>query len=169
MRTAIVPLLLGALLCAAACAKSAPPAGKAVSVEQACNGEDGSRVRVTGYLRYRRGLLSFCSTYGGHKTCDLELYRDAEAPADFSIMHAPQGPEPALVKLSVPVGKQPGEMDELPDKFSAADVRVHLPNDAVAAEGAHVTVDGKLSVIPSDPKTPNAPKACFVNVDWATK
>lgn len=125
-------------------------------------------MRLSGYLRYPRGLLSFCSTFGGHKTCDLELYRDATAPPDFDIMHAATGPAPVLAKLSVPVGKQPGEMDELPEKFQAADVRVHLPNDAVAAEGAHVTLDGKLSVIPSDPKTPNAPKACFVNVDWAT-
>jgi hypothetical protein len=168
MRAAIVPLLIGSLGSVVACAKSAPPAGKAVAVEQTCSGEDGSRVRVSGYLRYRRGLLSFCSTYGGHKTCDLELYRDAEAPPDFSIMHPAKGPEPVLVKLSVPVGKQPGEMDELPDKFSASDVRMHLPNEAIAAEGAHVTVDGKLSVIPSDPKTPKAPRACFVNVDWAT-
>jgi hypothetical protein len=151
-----------------ACHKSAPPAGKATSLDQVCSGADGSRVRLSGYLRYRRELLSFCSTFGGHKTCDLQLYADAAPPPDFDIMHPATGPEPISAKLSVPVGKQPGEMDELPENFAPSDIRLHLPNAAVAPEGGHVTVDGTLSVVPSDPKTPNAPKSCFVNVDWAT-
>jgi hypothetical protein len=150
------------------CNKSAPPAGKVVALDQVCNGVDGSRVRLSGYVRYRRELLSFCSTYGGHKTCDLQLYADAASPPAFDIMHPAAGPEPISAKLSVPVGKQPGEMDDLPDKFSASDIHVHLPSDAVAPEGGHVTVDGTLSVVPGDPKTPSAPKSCFVNVDWAT-
>jgi hypothetical protein len=168
MRAFGLSLLLGFCFAVSACAKSAPPAGQLVAFEQACNGADASRVRLSGYIRYRRGLLSFCSTFGGHKTCDLELYKDAAAPPDYDIMHPATGPEPTLVKLSVPVGKQPGEMDELPEKFVTSDIKVHLPSDAVAPDGGHVTVDGTLSVIPSDPKTPNAPKACFVNVDWAT-
>ena len=167
MRASLIALL-GLLACSVGCSKSQPPAGKAVAFDQVCSGADASRVRLTGYLRYRRSLLSFCSNFGGHKTCDLELYQAATPPPDFDIMHPATGPEPALVKLSVPVGKQPGEMDELPEKFTASDIHLHLPNDAVAAEGAHVSVDGTLSVIPSDPKTPSAPKACFVNVDWAT-
>jgi hypothetical protein len=155
-----VPLLVG-------CSKSQPPAGKVVTFADVCGGADGSRVRLTGYLRYQRSMLSFCSNFGGHKTCDLQLYQDATPPPDYDIMHPATGPEPAQAKLSVPVGKQPGEMTELPDKFTAADIKVHLPNDAVAAEGTRVTVDGTLSVIPTDPKTPNAPKSCFINVDWA--
>jgi len=95
-------------------------------------------VRLSGYLRYRRELLSFCSTFGGHKTCDLQLYAAAAPPPDFDIMHPATGPEPISAKLSVPVGKQPGEMDELPEKFVATDIRLHLANDAVAPEGAHV-------------------------------
>jgi hypothetical protein len=160
--------LFVALLGAVACSKSAPPTGKVVSAEQVCNEADGSRVRLTGYVRYRRGLLSFCSSYGGHKTCDLALYADAAAPPDFDIMHPAQGPEPLSTRISVPIGAQPGEMDDLPKKFSASDVRVYLPNDGVATEGSRVTIDGKLSVVPGDPKQPNAPKSCFVNVDWAT-
>ena len=161
-------LLVASLFTVVACSKSAPPPGKVAAIEQVCSGTDGARVRLTGYLRYRRTLLSFCSNYGGHKTCDLELYQDATKPPDYDIMHPATGPEPVLAKLSVPVGKQPGEMDELPDKFTAADIKMHLPNDAMAAEGGRVTVDGTLSVVPADPKQPNAPKSCFVNVDWAT-
>ena len=160
--------VLGFAACVA-CSKSAPPPGQVVAIDQVCKGADGSRVRLTGYLRYRRGLLSFCSNYGGHKTCDLALYQDAAKPPDYDIMHPAKGPEPVQAKLSVPVGKQPGEMDELPEKFTAADIKVHLPNDAVAAEGGHVTVDGKLSVVPGDPKNPSWPGSCFVNVDWATQ
>jgi hypothetical protein len=124
-------------------------------------------VRLTGYLRYRRGLLSFCSNYGGHKTCDLALYEGAAAPPDFDVMRPQTGPELPHTQLSVPVGAQPGEMDELPKKFQGSDVHLHLPNDGVATEGSRITVDGKLSVIPSDPAKPNAPKACYVSVEWA--
>ena len=150
------------------CSKSAPPPGQVVSVDQVCNGADGSRVRLTGYLRYRRGLLSFCSSYGGHPTCDLELYRDPVAPPSGDLMHPQTGPDPVSAKLSVPVGSRTGEMPELPDKFTAADVRLHLPNDGNAGDGSRITIDGTLSVIPSDPKAPTAPKSCFVTVEWAT-
>ena len=157
---------LGLLITAAGCAKSAPTPGTVVSLEQVCNGADGSRVRLSGYLRYQREMLSFCATNGGHETCDLQLNKSAEAPAAFDIMHPPAGPVPISAKLSVPVGTRTGEMVELPDKFSASDIKIHLPNGATAGDGTLVTVDGSLSVIPSDPKAPNAPKACFVNVDW---
>lgn len=156
-------VLLCSLLGLCACSKSAPAPGRVVTAEQVCSEADGSRVRLSGYLRYRRGLLSFCSSYGGHKTCDLELYQDAAKPADFDIMHPATGPAPLSTKLSVPVGKQPGEMDELPEKFSASDIHLYLPNDGVATESSHITVDGKLSVVPGDAKT----KACFVTVEWA--
>ncbi len=111
-------------------------------------------------------MLSFCSTNGGHQTCDLELNKTAEAPPAWDIMHPRTGPEPVSAKLSVPVGTRTGEMTELPDKFSASDIRVHLPNGANATDGSLITVDGSLAVIPGDPKTPNAPKACYVNVEW---
>lgn len=149
------------------CSKSAPPAGKLVTAAQVCDEADGSRVRLTGYLRYRRGLLSFCSNYGGHETCDLALYEGAAAPPDFDVMRPQTGPELPFTKLSVPVGAAPGEMDDLPQKFAAADVHLHLPNDGVATESSRVTIDGKLSVIPGDPTKPGAPKACYVNVEWA--
>lgn len=149
------------------CSKAAPPAGKVVAAEQVCNEADGSRVRVSGYLRYRRGLMSFCSSYGGKKTCDLALYATAAAPPDFDLLRPAKGPEPVNVRLSVPVGTEPGEMDELPKKFAAGDVRLHLPNDGVATESSRVTIDGKLSVIPADGSQPNAPKSCFVTVEWA--
>jgi len=164
----VVFALFASLVALCACSKSQPAAGKAVPVDQVCNETDGSRVRLTGYLRYRRGLMSFCSTYGGHKTCDLELYRDAAKPPDYDIMRPATGPDPVTAKLSVPVGKQPGEMDDLPEKFTEADIKLHLPNDALVPEGGHVTIDGKLSVIPGDPKQPSAPKSCFVNVEWAS-
>jgi hypothetical protein len=51
-----------AALLVAGCSKSAPPPGKSVGVEQVCSEPDGSRVRLTGYVRYRRGLMSFCSS-----------------------------------------------------------------------------------------------------------
>lgn len=156
-------LVVGAL----GCSKSAPPAGKLVTAAQVCSEADGSRVRLTGTLRYRRGLLSFCSNYGGHKTCDLALYADAAAPPDFNVMRPQTGPEPLNTRLSVPVGGQPGEMEDLPEKFQASDVKLHLPNGATASEGSRVTVDGKLSVIPKDPTKPNEPAACYVNVEWA--
>jgi len=112
-------------------------------------------------------MLSFCSTFGGHPTCDLELYRDPAPPADFDLLHPHTGPEPVSAKLSVPVGSRTGEMPELPEKYTAADVRVHLPNGGSAGDGTRITVDGTLSVIPGDPKAPNAPKSCFVTVEWA--
>jgi hypothetical protein len=156
---------IGAVTCG--CSKSAPPPGKPVAIGEACNQPDKSRLRLSGYLRYRRGLMSFCSSYGGHKTCDLELYESGERPPAFDIMKPRVGPEPVTAKLSVPVGSQPGEMDDLPKKFSDADVKLHLPQSAVAAEGAHVVIDGTVSVIPGDPKAPAAPKSCYVSVEWA--
>ena len=160
-------LYFGLLLATVACSKSAPPPGKVVTAAQVCNEPDGSRVRLTGYLRYRRGLMSFCSSYGGHKTCDLALYADAAAPPDFDIMHPAKGPEPVSVRLSVPVGNQPGEMDDLPEKFTPADVHLYLPSNGVATESSRITVDGKLSVIPADPTKPDAPKSCYVTLEWA--
>jgi hypothetical protein len=151
-----------------ACSKSAPPPGKAVAVASVCDEADKSRVRLDGYLRYRRGLMSFCSSYGGKKTCDLALYESAERPPAFDIMRAQRGPEPVTARLSVPVGDRPGEMDDLPEKFKDSDIKLHLAADAVAAEGAHVVVDGVVNVVPGDPKTPNAPKSCYVTVEWAS-
>lgn len=150
------------------CSKSAPAPGKAVKIADVCNEPDASRVRLTGFLRYRRGLMSFCSSYGGHKTCDLELYESAEQPPDFDIMRPRTGPEPVTAKLSVPVGDRAGEMDDLPKKFKDSDVKLHLPSGANALEGSHIIVDGKLSVIPADPKAPTAPKSCFITVEWAS-
>ena len=151
-----------------ACSKSAPAPGKVVSLERVCDEPDHSRVRLTGYLRYRRGLLSFCSNYGGHATCDLELDASAEAPPDFDVMRPTTGPGPLSVQISVPVGDSPGEMAELPKTFKTSDVRVSLPNHGVAIDGSRVTIDGTLSVIPTDPKTPNAKKSCFTTVEWVT-
>jgi hypothetical protein len=156
------------LVLALGCSKSAPSPGKAVSVGEVCNEPDKSSVRLDGYVRYRRGLMSFCSNYGGHKTCDLELHEKAERPPAFDIMKPSTGPAPVTAKLSVPVGDGPGEMDDLPEKFKDSDIKLHLPQGAVAAEGARVLIDGIVTVIPGDPKTPNAPKTCFVTVKWAT-
>jgi|GEM_PF-6359218 len=150
------------------CSKSAPAPGKVVNIVDVCNEPDATRVRLTGFLRYRRGLMSFCSSYGGHKTCDLELHESAEPPPDFDIMRPRTGPEPVTAQLSVPVGDRPGEMDDLPKKFKDSDVKLHLPSGASALEGSHIVVDGKLSVIPADPKSPTAPKSCFVTVEWAS-
>jgi hypothetical protein len=165
MRTLMV---LGMLSLLGGCSKSAPAPGKAVPIENVCNEADDSRVRLTGYLRYRRGLLSFCSSYGGKKTCDLTLYAGAEKPPDYNIMRPQTGPEPVQAKISVPVGDDPGEMDDLPKEFSESDVVVHLPDKGKATEGTRITVDGKLNVIPGDPKTPAAPKSCYVTVEWAS-
>jgi hypothetical protein len=167
----MIPLYLSLLALpgmSTACTKSAPPPGKVVTVETVCNEADGARVRLTGYVRYRRGLLSFCSTYGGHKTCDLELYEGEAKPADFDIMRPSKEPEAPSAKLSVPVGDSPGQMNDLPDKFRDSDVIVHLAGKASASDGTRITIDGPVSVIPGDPKTPQAPKSCFVTVDWAT-
>ena len=172
MRSVFALLLALALLSTLAsllgCSKSAPAPGKLVKIAEACNEPDASRVRLAGFLRYRRGLLSFCSNYGGHKTCDLELYESAKPPAEFDIMRPHTGPEPVTAKLSVPVGERAGEMDDLPKKFKDSDIKLHLPSGATALEGSRIIIDGPVSVIPSDPKTPNAPKSCFVTVDWAS-
>lgn len=157
--------LLGGLT---GCSKSAPSPGKEVKIADVCNEADASRVRLAGYLRYRRGLMSFCSNYGGHKTCDLELYEAAERPADFDIMKPRTGPEPVTAKLSVPVGERTGEMDELPKKFKDSDVKLHLQSGANATDGSRITIDGKLSVIPGDPSKPGAAKSCFVTVEWVS-
>jgi hypothetical protein len=148
------------------CQKKAPPPGKSVGLTALCSEADGSRVRLTGYVRYRRGMFSSCDTFSGHKTCELALYEAPDAPPDFDLMHPSKGPEPMSARLSVPVGDGPGEMKELPERFSAADVSMHLADQATASEGGHVTIDGKLSVVPGDPKTTTAP-SCFVNVEWA--
>lgn len=151
-----------------ACSKSAPAPGKAVKLGDVCNEPDQSRVRLQGFLRYRRDMLSFCSTIRGRETCDLELYESSERPPDFDIMRPRVGPAPVTAKLSVPVGDDPGEMASLPKKFQASDVAVHLKSGANATDGAQVTVDGTLSVIPPDPAQPNAAKSCFVNVEWVS-
>jgi hypothetical protein len=157
-----------AVACGLGCAKSAPPPGKAVPVENACAEADESRLRVVGYVRYRRGLLSFCSSYGGRTTCDLALHAGPEKPPDFDVMRPRTEPEPPQLKISVPVGDDPGEMDELPEKFDADDVVLHLPDKGKAGEGSRVTIDGKLNVIPPAPNTPpGAPRSCYVNVEWA--
>ena len=148
------------------CSKSAPEPGKVVKIGDVCNEVDASRVRLAGYLRYRRGLMSFCSNFGGHETCDLELYESGERTQDYDIMRPRTGPEPVTAKLSVPVGSRAGEMDALPKKFKESDIKLHLESGANATEGSRITIDGKLSVIPGDPKTPSAPKSCFVTVEW---
>lgn len=169
MRTSMAWLIvLGMTTGLSGCSKSAPSAGKAVAIEQVCNEPDGGRVRLTGFVRYRRDMLSFCSSFGGHKTCDLALNASAEAPPDFDVLHPAKGPEPVSARLSVPVGDRPGEMDDLPDKFKASDIKLRLPNGALAGDGSKVTIDGVVSVIPSDPKAPAAPKSCFVTLEWAT-
>ena len=164
------PLAICLLLCALplGCSKSPPPAGKVVGIENICNEADGARVRVTGHVRYPRAILSFCSSFGGTKTCDLELHATAEKPPDVNLLRPRTGPEPVRVRLSVPVGTNPGEMKELPKKFTEADVVLHLPDKATATDGTRVTVDGTLSVIPQDPTADaGAAKRCYVKVEWA--
>jgi hypothetical protein len=167
MRSAVALLLaLGASDALIGCSKSAPEPGKPVKIGDVCSQPDKSRVRLTGYLRYRRGLLSFCSTYGGRTTCDLELYEDGARPPNFDITRPRTGPEPVTAKLSVPVGDRTGEMNELPKNFKEADIALHLKSGANATEGSHITIDGTLSVVPGDPSKPSAPKSCFVSVEW---
>lgn len=169
MRSAFVSCLAFAVLGSSfGCSKSPPPPGKPVELRSVCNEPDESRVRLEGYLRYRRGLMSFCSTYGSKKTCDLDLYESAERPPDFDLMRPRTGPEPVTAKLSVPVGEGVGEMDDLPKKFKGSDIKLHLLSGANATEGSHVIIDGKLSVIPSDPATPGAPRSCYVTVEWVS-
>ena len=171
MRTSLLLAALGTLSVLSACSKSAPAPGKAVALESLCNEPDATRVRITGHIRYQRGLLSFCSSYGGKKTCDLSLYAGPEKPPDFSVMRPQTGPEPLHVKVSVPVGGAPGEMDELPKEFKESDVVFHLPNGAKAGEGTKVVIDGMLSVLP-EMKNPSdggvMPKTCYVKVEWAS-
>jgi len=155
--------MVAAAACVIACAKSAPDPGKAVAIDNVCNGEDGSRVRLVGHLRYPRGLMSFCQTIGSKTSCDMSLYTTPEKPADFNIMSPRKGPEPLHARLSVPVGEAPGEMNDLPKKFKESDVVLHLPDKKTASDGTRITVDGKLSVIPG-----TNPKSCFVYVEWAS-
>jgi hypothetical protein len=163
------PLLaLSCLVLLAGCQKSAPAPGKVVNIGGLCGEADGTRVRLTGYVRYPRGMFGSCDTFSGQKTCELALYASPEAPPDFNIFKPEKGPEPVHARIDVPVGDGPGQMKELPDKFTAADVSLHLPDNAAASEGGHVTIDGKLSVVPTDPKaTPKAAPSCFVTVEWA--
>src|SRR5688572_18516442 len=104
MKPALLAYASFGLVALVGCSKSPPPPGKPVALAAACNEPDKSRLRLTGYLRYRRGLMSFCSTYGGNKTCDLELYESAERPPTFDIMKPRVGPAPVTARLSVPVG-----------------------------------------------------------------
>lgn len=169
MRSAFVSFLAFAVVASLlGCSKSAPPPGKPVKLGSVCNEPDESRVRLEGFLRYRRGLMSFCSTYGSKKTCDLELYESAERPPDFDLMRPSTGPAPITAKLSVPVGDGVGEMDELPKKFKGSDIKLHLLSGANATDGSHIIIDGKLSVIPADPAKPGAPKSCYVTVEWVS-
>jgi hypothetical protein len=159
-------VLLAAVV--AACAPTAPAAGKPTPVASVCDQPDGSRVRLDGYLRYRRGLLSFCHERNGATTdCDLALYADAARPADFDVLAPPPaGPDPVQAALTLKIGKSPSQMEDIPERFSAADIKVHLDGGSVAGDGGHVVVDGKLSVIPQSPGQAG-PKQCYVTVDWA--
>lgn len=153
---------------ATACSKSEPEPGKAVKIGDVCNEPDQSRVRLQGFLRYRRDMLSFCSSIRGRETCDLELYESSERPPEFDIMRPRVGTAPVTAKLSVVVGDDPSEMNSLPKKFQASDIAVHLKSGANATDGSQITIDGTLSVIPPDPAQPNAAKSCFVNVEWVS-
>jgi hypothetical protein len=106
--------------------------------------------------------MSPCSNVGGHETCELELHESGERPQDFDTMRPRTGPEPVTVKLSVPVGSRTGEMDALPKNFRGADIKLHLESGGNATEAAHITIDGKVSVSPGDPKR------CFVTVEWVS-
>jgi hypothetical protein len=162
---ALAPVVLAVVV--AACAPTAPEPGRPTTVARVCDQPDGSRVRLTGYLRYRRGMMSFCSTLNGHQTCDLALYEGAATPPDFDIMAPPAGPEAPNAKLSVSVGGEPGQVDAIPRRFTAEDVQMHLDGGTRVSDGGHVVIDGKLSVIPQAPGQPPGPRQCFVTVDWA--
>ena len=165
-------LVLFVLAAAATLAACGPPdPGKPVSIAELCNQPDGSRVRLDGWLRYRRGLMSFCSETNGKATsCDLALYADATQPHDFNVLGPPRtGPEPLQARLTVGVGDLAGRMKDLPDRFKASDVKLNLEGGGTATDGDRVLIDGKLAVIPQSPGTENEPKQCFVYVDWAQK
>ncbi len=154
------------ILGVAACSASAPPPGAPVAVARACDQPDGARVRLTGYLRYPRGLLSFCRTVGGKESCDLALYADATRPQDFEIARAPAAPEPAAVTLAVSIGDAPGQMRRLPERYRASDVKLHLEGGSTATEGSRIMIDGPVTVTPAD-LVNGSPRTCYVTVGWA--
>jgi hypothetical protein len=80
-------------------------------------------------------------------------------------MKPQQGPALPHIRISVPVGDSPGEMKELPEKFSAKDVVVNLAGGGSASEGTKITIDGVLRTPASSLKE----KPCWVKVDWATR
>lgn len=164
------PFALTLAAVAATLAACGPPQpGMPVSVADLCDQPDDSRVRLDGYLRYRRGLLSFCSETDGKATsCDLALYADATRPQDFNVLGPPRtGPEPPQARLTVPVGDGAGRMKDLPERFKPSDVQLHLEGGGTATDGDRVVIDGKLRVIPAMPGEESKPKLCFVYVDWA--
>lgn len=167
MRARLVLALAGVAATLAACGP--PEAGKPVSIAELCNQPDGSRVRLDGWLRYRRGLLSFCSETNGQATsCDLALYADEARPQDFNVMGPPRtGPEPLQARLTVKVGGGAGKMEDLPERFQTSDVKLHLDGGKLATDGDRVLIDGKLAVIPPLPGKESEPRTCFVYVDWA--
>lgn len=155
----------------AACTLAAcgpPPAGTPATIDRVCDQPDDSRVRLDGHLRYRRGLLSFCETVNGKTTtCDMALYADAAKPADFNVMAPPTpGPEPLNARLTVRIGSGPGQMDDIPDRFTGRDIRLHLEGGTTATDGDRVVVDGKVNIIPTSPDGAS-PKSCYITVDWA--
>ena len=162
-------LAAAAVVLLAACTVSPPAPGKAIAIAELCDQPDESRVRLDGWLRYPRGLLSFCREQNGKAVdCDLSLYADAARPPDFNIMAPPPtAPEPVTAKLTLKIGKSPGRMDDLPERFQGSDVKLHLEGDKTAGEGARVVIDGVLHIVPAAPEV-NVPKQCYVTVDWAS-
>lgn len=161
--------LVLSILTAATLAACAPKPGTPVSIAELCNQPDDSRVRLDGYLRFRRGLFSFCSTTNGKPTsCDMALYAEAADPPEFNVLVAPKpGPEPLQARLTIGVGDLAGNMNALPERFQASDVKLHLEGGGVATDGDRVILDGKLRVLPPTPGKENEPRSCFVYVDWA--
>jgi hypothetical protein len=165
MRMLALLLLLGL----GACAKSPPPGGRVVTLDKACDEPSETDVRITGWFRYPRTMMGFCSSYGGKKTCDMSLYGDPEPPPPRDILHPTKDQRPRL-KLSVPVGDDPGEMAPLPKSYSDADVILHLAGDRKAGEGSKVTVLGKIKVVESAAQgDAPATKTCWLDVAWATE
>ena len=166
MRACFLTLLAAAAATLAACGPPAP--GTSVPIARLCDQPDDSRVRLDGYIRYRRGLLSFCRSTDGKTTdCDLALYADAAPPADFNVMSPPRtAPEPLHARLTLKIGNSPGQMDDLPERFSASDVKLHVEGGKTVGEGARVHIDGEVHIIPAAPEA-NLPKSCYVTVDWA--